>query len=106
MIFKNARNKINKKYKDEKHRKIARICLELGGEWATIKMGNVRLHSEFKNPKNRRRYKKECRAYIVKNYDMSDIASGFLITFALSILIKIIADWIASLIIDGLLENN
>jgi len=107
MRYKKINDSIDKKYKDKKYRKISRICLKLGEEWTIIKEANVCLSSNIKKSrKQRKAYKKECKAYIVDNFNKSDVVGGIFLSLFLSILIKMIADWISQMIIDDIYFQN
>lgn len=73
--------------------KIADLCLELGRDWAKVVGKDLDKYSA-------RQAKKNCSRYIQENFDRSKVKGGILVTIFLSVIIKIISNWIADMIID------
>jgi hypothetical protein len=78
-------------YSDE-NKKIADLCLEIGENWTKVVGKDLQRFS----PKIA---KKQCSQYIQDNFDRSQVRGGILTTLFLSIIIRMIANWVANLIV-------
>tara|TARA_Y100000296_G_C5179860_1_gene263099 strand:- start:21238 stop:21558 length:321 start_codon:yes stop_codon:yes gene_type:complete len=97
---------VQNQYPTGHKRKIAEMCLDLGEEWTHIvgaqeQLLNVNLYSL-----TAKKSKKECRTYIRKNFDKSQVGSGILLTILISVLINVISSWISTLIIENLVKKT
>jgi hypothetical protein len=74
------------------NKKIADLCLELGHDWTKVVGKDLyRLNQNIA--------KKQCSRYIQDNFDRSQVKGGLLTTIFLSVIIRVIANWIANLIV-------
>lgn len=83
---------IRQKYSSE-NVKIADLCLELGTNWTKV------VGKDFEKMP-RAKAKKDCVNYIRNNFDRSKVKSSILVTLFLSVIVKLIANWIADMIIN------
>ena len=104
MMYQYLMKDVEKEYKDKNCRKIAQIALDLGEQWTNIV--SVSKHLDLKDRKRKKQYKKECAKYIKANFDKSQFAGSFFVALILPFLIKIVVNWIASLIIDSLFNDR
>lgn len=86
---------INKKYKNDKDRKIAAKCLGLCHDWA------INIGIESMRQMSSDITKKQCKSYVNKNFKKDDVGS-ILISILLSIAIKFIIEWVINKFLEKL----
>jgi hypothetical protein len=94
-------NDINLEYQDEARRKIAKRCLQYGGEWATI----VSSEQDIKNAtrSEKKKLRKQCYNFILENAknDKEIVCGSVILTILIiNILLPIIINWIVTKILN------
>jgi len=85
---------------------ISEMCLQLGDDWAKITGANISaINIKVRYGKLENAMRQNCKNYIMTNFDRSKAPKGILATLIIYTMLKIIAGWIANMIVDSLFNN-
>jgi len=75
--------------------------VSLGEEWSKINHAKV-------DKKSKKQIKQECRDYLFRNYDRELVSEGVLSSFLLSLVIRLITNWLINILLQrkNLNEQN
>lgn len=104
MDYSNIQAQIESKYKNTNRHRFCKKCLEIGTEWANIKMSQGMFMGLEDNQRTRSFLKQECVEYIKSK--LKPKKTGLLFTFILPIILNMIIQWIAGLIIDNIFNQK
>lgn len=81
-----------------RNRTVARSCLKLCKEWASIKQNAFEDFSKSQA-------KKSCKKYVMENLK-EEVKGGFFTSLLFSVIIKLIIEWIIEKYITALIKNK
>lgn len=105
MDYSNIQRQIKFKYKNADRVRFCEKCLEIGTEWANIKMSQGMFMGLEDNQRTRSFLTQDCVEYI-KSQVKPKRKTGLFISFILPIILNMIIQWIASLIVDNIFSQK
>lgn len=118
MIDPVVRGMVAEKYGRTKNRDISVQCLDLADDWLMVKtqqygddflsVAKRKVGSSDKRTSRSfsKQYKRECKKYVVDNFDRSQVKGSVVLSIFLPMIIKFVASYIVNMIIDRWGENN